>query len=232
MELIPINDSKLKIMLDEIDMKEYCIGAESDCADTETRRAIRSILDLARDRVGFNTEGAEIFVQMYTSKKGGCELFVTKGESYIYDSDNEYSRDKINTYIPHKDEKPSQKSKKKDQKNSGGELAVRANSLPAGKRNDIGRLAFSFETLSDMCHVCRVLCDRGTIVPARAFYDDIGVFYLLLENTGMSAYSRLDRFSFITEFGSRENSDAMITYLGEHGKIICDTDAIGMLGRL
>ena len=78
MELIPINNSKLKIMLDESDMKEYNISDEADCANGETRQAIRHILDRARDQIGFNTEGSEIFVQLYTSKRGGCELFVTK----------------------------------------------------------------------------------------------------------------------------------------------------------
>ena len=78
MELILISNTKLKIMLNENDMQRYKIGSESDCAEPDTRRAIRSLLDCAREQIGFNTEGEEIFVQLYTSKKGGCELFVTK----------------------------------------------------------------------------------------------------------------------------------------------------------
>ncbi len=231
MELIPINDSKLKIMLDEIDMKEYRLGAESDCADTETRRAIRDILDLARDRVGFNTEGAEIFVQLYTSKKGGCELFVTKGDGGCSCTQSENEADKINTYLPPKNDRPQSRSKKKESaKSTGGELALRSNSLPASKRHDIGRLAFSFASLDDLCRVCRILQDRGIATEGRAFCDDTGIFYLLLFNTGMSAYSRLDKFSFITEFGSKEGSEQLITYLGEYGKTICDGDAVELLG--
>ena len=78
MELILISNTKLKIMLDESDMKKYHIGSEVDCSGGTTRKAIRSLLDRARDQIGFNTEGEEIFVQLYASKRGGCELFVTK----------------------------------------------------------------------------------------------------------------------------------------------------------
>ena len=78
MELILISNTKLKIMLNESDMQKYHIGSESDCAEISTRKAIRSLLECARDQIGFNTDGEEIFVQLYTSKHGGCELFVTK----------------------------------------------------------------------------------------------------------------------------------------------------------
>ena len=78
MELILINKNKLKIMLDESDMKKYHIGSESDCAESTTRKAIRSLLESARDQIGFDTDGEEVFIQLYASKSGGCELFVTK----------------------------------------------------------------------------------------------------------------------------------------------------------
>ena len=78
MELILINKNKLKIMLDENDMKKYHIGSESDCAEGSTRKAIRNLLENAKDQIGFDTDGEEIFVQLYASKRGGCELFVTK----------------------------------------------------------------------------------------------------------------------------------------------------------
>ena len=95
MELIPINNSKLKIMLDENDMKEYNIGDEADCANSATRLAIRHILDCAKDKIGFNTEGAEIFVQLYTSKHGGCELFVTKSDPPVARDEKRIKKGKI-----------------------------------------------------------------------------------------------------------------------------------------
>ena len=238
MELIPINESKLKIMLDEIDMREYRLGAESDCADTETRRAIRSILDVARKKIGFNTEGAEIFVQMYTSKKGGCELFVTKGEAYdACEPEANYQAEKISAYNAPKDAKQntsqSKPKKKETSKNlSNSQIALRESTLPSPQKNEIGKLAFSFESLYDLCRVCAILYNRRTKSASRALRDDGGLFYLVLYNTGMSAYSRLDKLSFICEFGTRQSFDGLNTYLCEHGKVICDNNAIEILGTI
>jgi negative regulator of genetic competence, sporulation and motility len=238
MELIPINETKLKIMLDEIDMKQYRLGAESDCANLETRRAIRNILDVARDRIGFNTEGAEIFVQLYASKKGGCELFVTKGETCdALGQECNYTSESISAHLPKKDDRAyssAQKSKKKEPQKTAprAELAPRKSSLPQQRKNDVGKIAFCFNSIRDLCIVCAILLERGIMAGSRAFKDEIGVFYLLLSGTGMSAYSRLDKLSFIYEYGVRESFDEIATYLCEHGTVICEEGAIELLGTM
>ena len=79
MELILINDAKLKIMLTEQDMVHYDL--DCNCANydnTETRRAFWSILDEAKHRTGFDAASDRVFIQMYPSKEGGCEMYVTK----------------------------------------------------------------------------------------------------------------------------------------------------------
>ena len=79
MELIQISESKLKIMLSETDMIKYSLdGEELDYSNDETRRAFRRMLSRAREISGFDTRGERIFVQMYPSRGGGCEVFVTK----------------------------------------------------------------------------------------------------------------------------------------------------------
>ena len=81
MELILINDSKLKIMLTPSDMKEYDISCESvDYKKTETRRAFWCILDDAKHKTGFDAASEKVYIQMYPSKEGGCEMYVTKLE--------------------------------------------------------------------------------------------------------------------------------------------------------
>ena len=224
MEIIPINDSKLKIMLDEHDMKELNICDEADCANNETRHAIRTILDRAKLQLGFNTEGAEIFVQLYTSKSGGCELFVTKS-GMPRQSDAGFDR---------KDEK---KPKKRDiqQKRINPDdchaLSLRNEALPKSRKNEYGKMAFSFDSLHDVCAVCRALQARDTNVTAVAFRGDADDYYLILDNTDFSAYSRLDSLSFILEFGKRERIDHINTYLSEHGKMICRENAIEILSK-
>lgn len=79
MELIVITPTKLKIMLTPPDMKRYDLTpARMDCADEETRRSFRRIFDDARTEVGFDTAGERLFVQLFSSRGGGCEIFVTK----------------------------------------------------------------------------------------------------------------------------------------------------------
>jgi negative regulator of genetic competence, sporulation and motility len=79
MELILINESKLKIMLSPDDMKEYEIDCQSvDYKSTETRRAFWSILDRVKQETGFDAASERVYIQMYPSRDGGCEMYVTK----------------------------------------------------------------------------------------------------------------------------------------------------------
>ena len=79
MELIKINDSKLKVMLTEVDLKCYNLDCEKidyDCR--ATKEAFREILNEAKNKTGFDTGDEKIFVQIYPGRCGGCEMFVTK----------------------------------------------------------------------------------------------------------------------------------------------------------
>ncbi len=79
MELILINDKKLKIMLTPEDMKEYELDCETvDYTQTETRRAFWNILDEAKHQTGFDAASERVYIQLYPSRTGGCEMYVTK----------------------------------------------------------------------------------------------------------------------------------------------------------
>lgn len=79
MELIKISNTKLKVMLSEEDMILYDLDTEAlDYDNKETRRAFWRILDEAKRKTGFDASSDRVFVQVYPSKKGGCEMFVTK----------------------------------------------------------------------------------------------------------------------------------------------------------
>ena len=81
MELILISDSKLKIMLSQKDMTKYALNIDDITYDnTEARRAFRTILDEAKSKTGFDAARERIFVQVFPSRCGGCEIFVTKLE--------------------------------------------------------------------------------------------------------------------------------------------------------
>ena len=90
MELIVINENKLKITLSEGDMKQYSLDCNTiDYDNTETRKAFWNILDEVKHKTGFDAASQKIFVQLYPSKEGGCEMYVTKlgGKHRSEDSD-------------------------------------------------------------------------------------------------------------------------------------------------
>ena len=78
MELIQIGENRLKVMLTEEDMKRYAIEFELlDYGNTETRRAIWSILDEAKQQIGFDAARDKVYIQAFRGRAGGCELFVS-----------------------------------------------------------------------------------------------------------------------------------------------------------
>jgi len=79
MDLIRISDSKLKVMLTALDMEKFSLDSDKiDYGNTETRRAFWCILDEAKHRTGFDAAGDRVFIQVYQSRNGGCEMYVTK----------------------------------------------------------------------------------------------------------------------------------------------------------
>lgn len=234
MELILISNTKLKIMLNEYDMQQYKIGNDSDCAEPATRHAIRSLLERAREQIGFNTEGEEIFVQLYTSKRGGCELFVTKcantepADSLLEEVKKQIPSEKLST-----DKRAKKASHLPDRPQHTYENSTipieKEMKKPIHKQTPSGRIAFSFPDCQSLIKVCRILYRSAICPESRAFADQEGNCYLLLLNTGMSAFARLDRLTFILEYGKRENPDCLTSYISEHGKVICDERAIETL---
>ncbi len=75
MELILISNSKLKIMLSAEDMKEYNIECNGECA---LRRGFAPVLERAHDDCGFDIDSGRLLVQVFPSREGGCEMFITR----------------------------------------------------------------------------------------------------------------------------------------------------------
>lgn len=233
MELILISNTKLKIMLDEGDMRRYKISDDTDCAEPEARKAIRNILEKAREQIGFNTEGAEIFVQLYTSRSGGCELFVTKSKHNepILSRDSEDRR--LNDGLS-----LDKKTKRKEAYARAIDRSEIASIIPQLKEScynqtvaNNGKIAFSFPSLSILCKACKILYKASLKPASKAFTDSLGLYYLFLFNTGISAYSCLDKLTFLHEYGKRENPDYCLTYINEHGKPLCEENAIETLSQ-
>ena len=212
MELIVISQSRLKIMLSADDMQKYSLGTEIDYSDSVTRKAFKSILKEAKEKTGFNAESEKIYVQFYPSKKGGCELYITKISDECDYSDIEEDALKVGNIKP-----PD---------HSFG-------FIPSGKHlQRERRRAFSFDNVNDLISVCKRLLSIKWNGKSNVYKDSDDVFYLLLTDTVSSSASVLDRLSFITEYGKNEGYASTRTYLYEYGDLICKDDAVEKLGVL
>lgn len=86
MEHILISPGKLKLMLTKDDLEKY----EIDCdGDSELMRlAFRELLSDAERISGFDAGADKLFIQLYPSKDGGAEVYITKlGEGKLPQED-------------------------------------------------------------------------------------------------------------------------------------------------
>ena len=91
MEFIIIEKSKLKVTLTESDMRTFNVEAgELDYTTPETKRMLRKILNIAEEELGFICDEHRTLVQVYTSKKGDCEIFITRLEDTETENATDY----------------------------------------------------------------------------------------------------------------------------------------------
>lgn len=235
MELIVISESKLKIMLTGPDMVKYELeGDFADCADVHTREAFRHIFEDARAEIGFDTEGERLLVQMYASKGGGCEIFVTKlgGE-------------------PAGGVRLSEEAPLDGEAWDSPLLAVGASRMTEGERELLRRvyacgeedemvtaqvkaIALRFDIPSDLLAVCRRLSAAGFGGESRVYIVEgtPDMWFLLLELAGGS-FSRLPRkYAFLSEYGEEIDYGDTELFLSEYGREVCGERAVETLARV
>ena len=79
MEHIIISPGKLKLMLTKSDLDRYELDAESmDSADGVTRRSLRTLLADVKQVSGFDASSDKVFIQLYPSRDGGAEMYITR----------------------------------------------------------------------------------------------------------------------------------------------------------
>lgn len=206
MEFILIGEDKIKVIMSEEDLEEFELSAEElDYANTETKRMFWDVLSRAKARTGFDTDGQKVLVQLYPSKDGGCEIFVTKlGSLY------------------------------KESEELGEGCALAESAPPRRRRKTAGAektysAVYSFSNLEDMIRVCRELHRRGYKEDSHAYISDARVFYLVLSGSIDEVGILSERTRFICEFGELENSKAAKRLLAEHADAIAKMNAVSAL---
>ena len=78
MEWIKISQNKIKVMLTAEDAARYALPSCRSQGETLTKKAFRAILQDMRSEADFDATEDKVYVQLYPSRTGGFELFITK----------------------------------------------------------------------------------------------------------------------------------------------------------
>ena len=235
MELIVISKSKLKIMLTPPDMQRYELAdGQMDCADEQTRRAFRHIFDDARDQIGFDTEGERLFVQLYTSRGGGCEIFVTKlgtgSGAFTHDTVTPSEAALLRRVLEHNADEIEDTEMNADRDTSDTPL------LPTRVQAS-APVALVFSIISILVSACRRLLSLGQHRDSQAYIlssasTDLTPCCLVVSVPRTSLYRLPDPYAFLLEYGSLTDVEPLFLYLREHGSVLCAEDAVSVLGML
>lgn len=237
MELIVISESKIKIMLTEPDMRHYHLNtSDMNCSDEHTQAAFRHIFADAHKEIGFDTEGKRLFVQLYTSAEGGCEIFVTALERK--------TRGVQNVHLPEQglDDQPN---------NNHNVLSVYSENMSIGEKTLLEHIydsqieesscasrqlvMFRFTELKSLLQAChRLLCDgykeRSAVFVEETLNGDM--WYLSFYVTEEPSSCFREKISIVAEYGRQVAENYVDMYLGEHGRCICQDEAVQILGIL
>lgn len=248
MELIVISRSKLKIMLTEPDMQHYHLEAtHMNCTDAHTREAFRHIFDDARDEIGFDTEGKRLFVQLYTSKGGGCEIFVTKLENfppvssaYFLNNENKNEEQDIpKSVLAIKTENLSEGEETLLEQIYQNQIDLSKTLALSGKNSFLEtpdrKLCIQFTNLENLLISCRRLLRSGYRERNSVYIEETDhgtMWYLFLSFAGCNVDQLPTCYSFLTEYGRVEKSGGLLMHLSEYGRCIWENNAVDIFGEL
>ena len=213
MELIIINENKLKITLSSADMERYGLDAKDiEYSFSGARAILKSILSDAKVSTGFDTEKEteRIFIQLYPSREGGCEMFVTRIDlvcpNIIEEDTSLMPAYKEQSVIPLKPPKRASPVKRTT-------------------------LTYCFDMMEWVSCACRELKRRNFSGESALFRDSGGRYYLFISST-LADDQKNEPSTFLSEFATLENTEQTRLYLYENGSCICDSDAVEILSKL
>lgn len=205
MELLVISENKLKVILSRDDMDAYSITCDSiDYDNTETRKAFWCILDEAKHKTGFDAAADRVYVQIYPSRGGGCEMYVTKMCKKT----------------------AAAAGKTEDEKDC--RINIRKQS------GYFEKTLCRFENAEDMIAACRTLCEMGFCADSSLYCSDDGAYFLRTGKSGAEPPSLLRRgysSDILSEFGTRLDF-CFDGWVAEHCRCICPCDAVKKIASI
>ena len=176
MELIMINSEKMKIMLTREDMTYYDIKMYSlGHTGNAVRKAFSRVLEDIKSETGFDTVTEKSILQVYPSRDGGCEVYLTR--------------------LPGKgDEVMPTEGAKSGQ--GGARVSV---------KKWLEEVIFVFEEICDLIDACRLLLSCGYVYDSRLYEKDGRYYLFLEDDTcGINLTGELCRLAdFGKKIGGR-----------------------------
>ncbi len=201
MELIVINEKKFKLMLDRNDMEAYRKKGSG-------KEVLREIINDVRVKCGYAGIDGRIFVQMYSSSDGSCELFVTR----LNNRETNASDTEIRSSKREKLENINFNDRTGNIHMHSGEEKI----LTEYRKNIYGNrkshVVYSFENMEYLLMTCRRLKEAGYTASSTSYADkEKGGYYLILENETPIPGEN---------FGTLCQSSSYY-YINEHCNLIC-----------
>ena len=206
MELNLIREDKLKVLLTPFDMMKYELTCEKlDYDNTQTRKALWSILDFAKQETGFDAAIGKIRIEVYPDRSGGCAIYITKLK---------------NSDLP--SHEPMNETSAKAISPSGKTAAV----YQFRETDSLVQVCrfLSHRGYDDESHAFFESLDKG----------EIRYFLEIRESmpTSLKKTRYLRENLFIEEFGERLESEESVFYLHERTSMICKDNAVQTLAAL
>ena len=194
MELIRINDRKLKIMLTPSDMTHFEMNAQRLGEDTEQmRKSFRMLMKEVRRKIDFELDDRRVSVQYFPSREGGCEMFVSC-------------------------------SLKEDKKRALAILPESLLPIKQQEKNDqySREIVYKIPGMEDLLGVCNRL-QRGNFKgKSFAYRDERNGYYLHLIFQTKSPFSLPEEIAFLSEYGIACNVAQTKIYISEHAKLVSE----------
>jgi len=206
MDMILISDSKLKIMLTQSDMENFALDqSHTELNDSQTRRAFWNILDKAKQATGFDPENKRVYIQMYPSKTGGCELYVTKITSNIIAASPHYRHYSCRFL--------SQESK------------IHFDNVNCNK-------VYCFADVNSLLFACRILRTQHYIGESSVYSNGFSYYLFLSYHIPIDRKTAVDNFSFLSDIAKQIEPHYANLYIGEYCFVICNGNAVEILSEI
>ena len=198
MDIISVNENKLKVILSTEDLEGFSLRAdELDYSRPETRLLLKCLLIRAKSEVGFEAEGNRLLVQLYPSKRGGGEIYITKigALSDCEYTDGENDCDVFSSELLDYSDGSYDSFYKTTEKESQLDTFIR------------------FEDINAIIGYSKRLISIGYSGPAKAYYTKRhGSFVFFMYISGLPEYpAKLSPSELAAEYGQKITSESNIT---------------------